>query len=299
MATRRTRTSTSKRSASRKSASRKSRSRPAASTATPAPTSPPPRICFDRVVPDEYNPGRAEAVRAIEDTHVRMPMGALGTIDITKASPVTRVRAALALVKQWQNGRVLRCRFLDGSPRQRRKVINNAEEWEDYASINFRFVTTGPAEIRVSFSADPGSWSALGTDALVERYFPRYQPTMNFGWLTDTLDDAETRRVVLHEFGHALGLIHEHQNPKARLRWNRAEVYRVFSGPPNYWSKADIDHNILQRYSPSGIKGSDYDDKSIMLYQFDGSLFLDGRGTPLNTQLSTKDRSFIRSMYPK
>jgi len=38
---------------------------------------------------------------------------------------------------------------------------------------------------------------------------------------------------------------------------------------------------------------------SIMLYQFDGSLFKDGKGTPLNTQLSDQDKTMIAQMYPK
>lgn len=33
---------------------------------------------------------------------------------------------------------------------------------------------------------------------------------MHFGWLRDDTDDVEWRRVVVHEFGHALGAIHEH-----------------------------------------------------------------------------------------
>jgi hypothetical protein len=36
-----------------------------------------------------------------------------------------------------------------------------------------------------------------------------------------------------------------------------------------------------------------------MLYQFDGSLFLDGKGTPNNTVLSQHDKDFIGQMYPK
>jgi hypothetical protein len=39
--------------------------------------------------------------------------------------------------------------------------------------------------------------------------------------------------------------------------------------------------------------------KSIMLYQFDASLFTDHKGTPMNTKPSTLDKSFIRQMYPK
>jgi hypothetical protein len=73
----------------------------------------------------------------------------------------------------------------------------------------------------------------------------------------------------------------------------------AFSGPPNYWSESDIDQNILQKYSPNGISATRFDRKSIMLYQFDGSLFTDGKGTPLNTHLSQLDEKMIGQMYLK
>lgn len=40
------------------------------------------------------------------------------------------------------------------------------------------------------------------------------QPTMSLGWIADDtiLDDRE-RGVILHEFGHVLGLLHKHQSP--------------------------------------------------------------------------------------
>ena len=91
---------------------------------------------------------------------------------------------------------------------------------------------------------------------------------MNFGRLKEDTDDAEYERVVVHEFGHALGCIHEHQKPNEHLKCNKKTVYKYFSGPPNYWSKEELDQNILEKYSPKGITATLFDRKSGMLYQF-------------------------------
>ncbi|HXJ93673.1 MAG TPA: hypothetical protein VMT20_12405 [Terriglobia bacterium] len=222
------------------------------------------------------------------------PLGTLSASD-----PVAVARMALIDLKKWENGRTLHCHFLDGDDFQQGKVKDKANIWSDYANVTLNFVDDPGAEVRISFQADPGSWSAVGTDCLITEYFPQYQPTMNFGWLRDDTEDEEYERVVVHEFGHALGCIHEHQSPNENLKWNTDAVYKTFSGPPNYWSKDDIDHNILEKYSPQGISATRFDMDSIMLYQFDGSLFLDGQGTPLNTHLSDQDKQMIGQMYPK
>ena len=103
----------------------------------------------------------------------------------------------------------------------------------------------------------------------------------------------------MHEFGNALGCIHEHQQPNEHLQWNKEAVYAQFSGPPNNWSKADIDFNILEKYSPNGINATIFDMHSIMLYQFPAALFLNHVGTPNNYHVSAKDKAFIAKMYPK
>ena len=122
---------------------------------------------------------------------------------------------------------------------------------------------------------------------------------MNYGWLEDDTDDTEYRRVVVHEFGHALGCIHEHQSPNEHLQWDVEAVYAYFSGPPNYWSREEIDHNVLQKYSPNGISATVFDEHSIMLYQFPANLFTDHKATPNNTSISTKDKQLIAQMYSK
>jgi hypothetical protein len=209
-------------------------------------------------------------------------------------------RMAVINSKKWPKGSILRCRFLDGSPRMRKKVEAVAHQWEQYGNIKFKFVATGATEIRISFFADAGSWSAVGRDALVRSYFPLHQPTMNYGWLRDDTADDEYSRVVLHEFGHALGCIHEHQQPKFSRVWNEKKVMKYFQGPPNYWDAGDIKHNVLSKYSPTGVSATRFDKDSIMLYAFDGALFSDGLGpTNSNSKLSASDIAMIGAMYPK
>jgi hypothetical protein len=207
---------------------------------------------------------------------------------------------ALVNSKKWPPGTTVRCKFLDGSAKMRKKVRTHSIEWDKYANVKIKFVEQGDAEVRISFYADDGSWSAVGRDSLNTSYFPAHQPTMNFGWVRDDSDAVEDRAVMLHEIGHALGCVHEHQAPTFTRKWNDAAVMKYFTGPPNYWDKDDIRQNVLMKYSPKGISATKFDPKSIMLYSFDAELFSDGLGaTNENTKLSTTDVSMIGRMYPR
>ena len=56
---------------------------------------------------------------------------------------------ALAWRRQWQPGRELRIRFLDGEPDLHDKVRAHAETWLRHASLGFKFGNYADAEIRV------------------------------------------------------------------------------------------------------------------------------------------------------
>ena len=251
------------------------------------------RICFERIIPDAVDAERPlrHALRQTLMANAARP---------TAAMSVHFARMAVQISKKWSPGSTVRCRFLDGTKLMRRKVEAIAHQWENYANIKLVFVDAAPEEIRISFHADSGSWSAVGRDALNDRYFPKHQATMNYGWLRDNTDDEEYSRVVLHEFGHALGCIHEHESPKFKRIWNVPNVMKYFSGPPNNWSPDEIRSNVLDKYPSKGISATEYDPKSIMLYEFDAILFADGKGpTNTNTKLSTKDERKIKQMYPE
>lgn len=173
-----------------------------------------------------------------------------------------------------------------------------ASLWMDHANISFNFVDGGAGQVRIAFTEAKGSWSAVGTDALCDKYFSSYLPTLNFGWLLPETSEADCKQVILHEFGHVLGCCHEHQSPAAPFTWNEEEVYNVFGGSPNFWPPEKVRHNVLNKLSLNDTVYSEYDPDSIMLYEFDGGLFQSGVGTKWNGELSDGDKAMIKKLYP-
>jgi hypothetical protein len=206
-------------------------------------------------------------------------------------------RAALLLGAKWNVGDSISVRFLEGAPQLQQRVRSVAEEWTDLANLSFDFRNSGPTDIRIAFEQGNGSWSYLGT---VCRQIPEPEATMNYGWLTPDSPEDELRRVVLHEFGHALGLIHEHQNPKnGGIDWNRAAVIADLSRPPNRWNLETIESNMFQKYDPASLSATDADLLSIMMYPIPRAWTNDGTSAGLNSELSDRDRAFIAENYPR
>jgi hypothetical protein len=216
-------------------------------------------------------------------------------------------RAVFQPSKKWIPGQQIRVKFLDGDEFVKSKVKQYAEVWEQYANIDFVFVPSGPAEIRISFSMDKGSWSYFGKDSAIQSMVktpngPQFVrndsgASMNFGWFNDKTPDEEFRRTTLHEFGHALGLHHEHKNTNTDFEWNEEAVYAYFA--KQGWSREKVRSQVLERYGNNNeVSNGNYDPLSIMHYYFPPELVKDGRKLPANTVLSENDKAIIEEMYP-
>lgn len=209
-------------------------------------------------------------------------------------------RAALLNAAFWGRGVRLRVAFMGGGDALQERVAALAMAWPDETGANFSFdfwIGQGhdPAEadIRVTFEAGLGSFSVLGRFA---QTVDRTQRTMNLGWMTTDLPEPDARAVVLHEFGHALGLVHEHMNPAQPIDWNRDKVrddMRASQG----WSDDKIDANMFRRYDRTEIFGTDVDSSSIMMYPIPPGWTRDGFTVGFNTILSPADKALIREAY--
>lgn len=187
--------------------------------------------------------------------------------------------------------KVLSVRFLDGDSLLKKKVEGYAKEWESHCGLRFAFSEDQKADITITFLTS-GCWSLIGTQSL------KRTPSMGLGWVTASSPEHEIRRAVLHEFGHALGLIHEHQNPNNNpIHWNKKIVYQYYA--ENFqWSEQKVDKNVFECYAENQLLAGEFDSNSIMLYAFPAEFTVDGYSPRWNTELSEADKSFIISIYP-
>lgn len=203
--------------------------------------------------------------------------------------------------RRWKNGSTLHVKFITPGPDPdflvfKEKVKKYAVEWAKYANLKLSFDPHANPEIRISFAKDNTYWSYMGTDSSLKPA----QASMNLGFVNASVKEEDYQMLILHEFGHAIGMIHEHSSPNASIPWKTEKVYEDYKAWYG-WDKSMVDAQVFFKYSHAQTNhtATAYDSKSIMLYAIpkehvtDASYAVDD-----NKVLSSVDKTFIAKEYP-
>lgn len=199
--------------------------------------------------------------------------------------------------KLWTNGQTIKIKFLNGTEAQKNTVKQYAAEWLNYANLQFDYVESGNADVKISFkwnnngTPDNVNWSYVGTDAKV---INQNYPSTNFGNLSPVPKLAKQQVLIL--FGHILGLVNEHHNPTSTIQWDTETVYAYYEYEG--WATEEIDEFFFANYNSSNSNYSEFDPKSIMVWPIEDFLTLDYEGLSGNYVLSDIDKEFIGELYP-
>ena len=226
--------------------------------------------------------------------------------------PPEGVASAAAIVcKIWSKSR-LQASFVDANHYDptgliRRRIRTVVQKWSDASlgGINFDWMDQMQydSDIRISLTPDGTFWSLVGTDT---RLSGSNLVTLNLGFNNSEYyasDDTnnfyvrEFQRLVLHEFGHALGFIHEHLSPKSQITFNEPAAIAYFrKNGLGHLTDDQIREQVLTP-EPDAENLTEFDLKSVMLYPFPASIA--NPPTDNNWELSAGDIETVRKAYPK
>jgi len=219
---------------------------------------------------------------------------------------VDSAAAVLDKSKQWQKGITLKVLFLDGDPALFRQIERLAPLWVKDTSLSFQFFrdpASAPKDTHIRISFKKHSGSRLGDHGDYQSRLP----TMNlYDLITDQISDGAAKRLILHEFGHALGFEHEYRSSywpygNQAIEKTIAECYPKMQ-LIGYNQQSAISHcrEINSTVTDKTAFLTAYDERSIMNYpmQFMTS---DGSHKTITPaiKLSFLDRYAIQLWYAK
>ncbi|KPX44866.1 matrixin family metalloprotease [Pseudomonas syringae pv. tagetis] len=213
-------------------------------------------------------------------------------------APAHQARLLVSFTRYWARGRTLKILFQKNPPAiLTAPIVEAAKKWLPHVNLKFEFVTDGASDIRIGFNKHL-NWSAIGTDSLLKG---QNEPTMEFNimelYTADLKPLPELTRIVLHEFGHALGAVHEHQHPQANIPWNEPLMRSLLA--QTGLSDDEINANFFDRYEAADFHYSAYDRDSVMHLDVPNGLTLgDFEIINIGKTLSPKDIEAMSAIYP-
>ncbi|NMJ40235.1 hypothetical protein GWK16_03225 [Roseomonas sp. JC162] len=183
--------------------------------------------------------------------------------------------------------------FLSASADERAACERAASAWlrdgvEHYLAFEMD-VSAARAHIRVRFGPG-GNWSLIGRHARAERNLSA--PTMN-------IIPGQPDYIIMHEFGHALGLRHEHQHPDAGIQWREDVVIAAMAGNGPAWTPAYIRANVLQPLSNTArcVGDPTPNVNSVMMYDFPEEWTWNRVRGEMGRSITDGDRRCVRGIY--
>lgn len=179
--------------------------------------------------------------------------------------------------------------YLDGSTSDQEFVTDVAKGWltgglEELIDFEFN-APQEKAHIRVSIEAFSNS-SKIGPEAHLR--VPNHKPTMK-------LFDRNNPWAIEHEFGHALGLQHEHQFPGS-ISFNEDAVVEDLEGQ---MTVAQIYKNVIDAFATQYkcVGDPSFNDKSVMMYEIPSRWTNDGTSYSGGNIISERDIACLHSIY--
>jgi hypothetical protein len=198
----------------------------------------------------------------------------------------------------WWGSRGVQCTvgFLERVPADfQRHFLEHANAWAQYANVEFTSAPAGTRPmLRVTVTGD-GYWSFLGPQILT---IPDREPTMCLQDFHRGMPESEWVRVVRHEVGHTLGLIHEHALPEIIALLDREATIRKFMASQG-WPRSMVIEQILTPPAPGTYRSRNPSQISIMCYQFEADCTLNHRPIPGGRDITPDDGAFVGDLYPK
>lgn len=191
----------------------------------------------------------------------------------------------------WPQFSTVRISLMGMTKEQEQFTKDNINKWAPYVNLKFEFTDKPDGDIRFVANNDTsGGYSYVGTRS--QTGVAADQPTGEIGF-EGGLNDYNAGTIV-HEFGHALGFVHEHQHPENSLDFNWEQIRQDYE-------EQKIPHLVDVNFAEitSGIVKSAYDQSSVMHYSFPAKYLNSGRAIEARNDLSEGDKAFAMSLYPK